>query len=282
MPYQFDVTLAVNSYKSASLLRLTLRRLLEEVGQSGLRCQVLLADSATDEDTTMLMHEEFPTVEFYPHTTNVGFKHLVNTSIQKAQGKYLYLLNADILLSVGSLRAIYDAAEANPDYGLLAPRQLGFSGEDQKSAFRFYKIWTILARRTVLKYTRWGRQHLEWFTYGDRDLSHDAAVEWVMGSALFTLTANARTVGGMDDAFFMYMEDVDWCRRYWEHQLPVVYIPSVTVHHYHAQGSKSGSALWSLLFNRLTWYHLHSAYIYFRKYWGKANPYYSLKTLRAN
>ena len=79
-------------------------------------------------------------------------------------------------------------------------------------------------------------------------------------------------VGPMDQNFFMYMEDVDWCRRFWENDYAVTYVPDATVYHYYGKGSAKGGFFGSLLFNRLTWAHLRSAFIYFRKYWGRPLP----------
>lgn len=82
----------------------------------------------------------------------------------------------------------------------------------------------------------------------------------------------ARQIGPMDERFFMYMEDVDWCRRFWGQGLKVVYFPEALVYHYHGKGSAKGGFLGSLLYNRLTWYHIESALKYFWKYRGKALP----------
>jgi GT2 family glycosyltransferase len=70
----------------------------------------------------------------------------------------------------------------------------------------------------------------------------------------------------------MYMEDVDWCRRFWEAGLSVVYHPGITIYHYHAKGSARGGVIRALLSNRLTWYHIESAVKYFWKYRHKKNP----------
>jgi GT2 family glycosyltransferase len=93
-----------------------------------------------------------------------------------------------------------------------------------------------------------------------------------MGSALFVTRSAADMVGPMDSRFFMYMEDVDWCRRFWENGFRVVYVPSASVYHYHAKGSAKGGFFRSLLVNRLTWYHIESALYYFYKYRGKPLP----------
>ena len=88
---------------------------------------------------------------------------------------------------------------------------------------------------------------------------------------MFVEREAALAVGPMDDRFFMYMEDVDWCRRFWEQGFRVVYDPEAVAYHYHAKGSARGGIL-GLFFNRLTWWHIASAYRYFMKYLGKPAP----------
>jgi GT2 family glycosyltransferase len=93
-----------------------------------------------------------------------------------------------------------------------------------------------------------------------------------MGSAMMTSRKAVEKVGLMDDNFYMYFEDVDWCRRFWENGYKVVYYPLARMFHYHGKGSASQSALKAVFLNRLTREHIKSAVKYFWKYFGKPNP----------
>lgn len=266
------VTIAINSYKNPELLRLSLEALRKHLQEVSFTYEILVVDSATEEVTEMLVREEFPEVRFFPHRENVGFGRLVNHSIEVAQGEYIFFINADIVVQHGSIEQLLAYAEAHPEVGLLGPKQINFNGGAQVSAYRFYRPQTIVYRRTFLGKLPFGKKHLRWFTLGDRDLTQPTPVDWVIGSALFCSKANAEKVGPMDSRFFMYMEDVDWCRRFWENGLQVVYYPESVVYHYHAKGSAKGGFFLSLLMNRLTWYHIGSALKYFFKYRGKKLP----------
>lgn len=266
------VSIALNSYKSPELLRLSLRALREHLAHATFTYEILVVDSATEEATEMLMREEFPEVRFFPHARNVGFGRLINRSIDEARGEYLFFVNADIVVQEDSIQKLLAYAEAHPDVGLLGPKQINFNGGRQESCYRFYRPQTILYRRTFLGKLPFGKKHLRWFTFADEDLTRPTPVDWVIGSAMFVALANAKKIGPMDGRFFMYMEDVDWCRRFWEAGLQVVYYPESAVYHYHAKGSARGGFFLSLLMNRLTWYHIGSAIKYFLKYRGKALP----------
>ena len=131
-----------------------------------------------------------------------------------------------------------------------------------------------MLRRTVLGRTPWGKRHIDWFLMRDKDPALSRRVGWIMGSAMFVRREAAREVGLMDERFFMYMEDVDWCRRFWEKGWEVAYVPEAKLYHYHGKGSAKGGVLRSLFANRLTWYHITSAAKYFLKYQGKPMPNY--------
>lgn len=266
------VSIAVNSYRSPELLRLCLQTIRRELSGAAFTYEVLVVDAATEEDTEMLLREEFPEVRFFPHVENVGFGRLINTSIRESVGKYLFFINADIILCSDTVSTLLSYATDHPDVGLIGPKQLNFNGSLQSTCLRFYRPLTILYRRTWLKYLPLGQRHLAWFTMSDFDHRYERDVDWIMGSALFVSRAAVEDVGPMDSRFFMYMEDVDWCRRFWEKSYRVVYVPTASVYHYHAKGSAKGGFFRSLLMNRLTWYHIESALRYFLKYRGKPLP----------
>jgi GT2 family glycosyltransferase len=267
-----EVTIAINSYRSPDLLASCLRSIEEHLPGSGIAYEVLVADSATEEPTRQVM-EDFPEARFYPFKENVGFKSLVNTSIREARGTYVFLINSDIILKKDTVPLLLSYAKAHPEAGLIGPKQYGFNGAHQNSCFRFYRPETILYRRTVLGRLPFGRKHLAWFEMqNERDTKEPIPVEWLMGSALFVSKAHAELVGPMDNRFFMYMEDVDWSRRFWEKGLRVIYYPEASVYHYHQKGSAKGGFFGSLFFNRLTRYHIASAFRYFWKYRNRKEP----------
>jgi GT2 family glycosyltransferase len=81
-------------------------------------------------------------------------------------------------------------------------------------------------------------------------------------------------VGLIDRRFKMYMEDTDWCRRFWENGYKVIYYPHSQMYHYHRRGSAGEGILSLILFNKLTRLHIQSAIKYFLKYAGKSLPRY--------
>lgn len=272
-PISKKVTIAINGYKNPELLRQCLQSIEKNLKDSPIDYETVVCDSATEDDTRLLMSQEFPDVRFFPFVENVGFKRLFNTSLLEAKGEYLFAINSDVLLTESAVGDLLSYLEVHPEIGILGPRQLHFNGSFQQTAFRFYRPLTIVYRRTPLGKTSFGKKHIDWFTMSDVDFTAPTQVDWVIGSAMFVKRDVAlERVGLMDENFFMYMEDVDWCRRFWEQGLQVVYHPGITIYHYHAKGSAKGGFLKSLLSNKLTWYHINSARKYFWKYRGKKYP----------
>lgn len=272
-PISKKVTIAVNGYKNPELLRQCLQSIEKNLKDSSLDYETVVCDSATEDDTRLLMSQEFPDVRFFPFVENVGFKRLFNTSLLEAKGEYVFAINSDVLLTETAVGDLLAYLEQHPEIGILGPRQLHFNGSFQQTAFRFYQPLTIVYRRTPLGKTSFGKKHIDWFTMKGVEFTEPTPVDWVIGSAMFVKRDLAlERVGLMDENFFMYMEDVDWCRRFWEQGLQVVYHPGITIYHYHAKGSAKGGFVKSLLSNKLTWYHINSARKYFWKYRGKKYP----------
>ncbi len=261
------VTIAVNSYRNTQMLRLCLQSVYAAIDAAGtLSCEVIVADCATQDDTRDLMRHEFSAATFLPDERNIGFGAMVNKCLDRARGHYIFLINADTIMTEQTLVQMVAYFDAHPQIGILAPAQYGFNLAPLVTCFRFYRPMTILYRRTPLGRTPWGRRHLAHFEMRDYDRRAPRAVDWVMGSAMMVRADRVAKVGGMDPRFFMYMEDVDWCRRFWSHGYPVVYNPSITMYHYYGKGSAGRSVFHALFANRLTWIHIISALKYFWKY----------------
>jgi len=264
------VSIAVQSYKNPEMLSACLKSVQETCG--GLSYELLVADSATEEDTEMMMREDFPDVLFLPHKKNVGFGAMVNACIDRAKGEYIFFINFDTVLEEQTVSKLIEFMDKYQKIGLTGPKQKNFNGKYENTRFRFYKPQTILYRRTFLKHFNFAKKHLHYFEMKDVVKDEPYFVDWVIGSAMFVRRSAMEKVGKMDSRFFMYMEDVDWCRRFWEAGYSVCYNPQITMYHFYGKGSAKGGILKGLLFNRLTWIHIDSGIKYFLKYRNKPVP----------
>ena len=190
-----------------------LKKALAELGES---FEIIVTDSETIAETREMMQSDFPDVQFLSEPENIGFGRSVNHGIRQAQGEFLFIMNADIILAFpDAVKKLLLYAEAHPDVGITGPKLLNINNTVQPSAFRFYTPLTIFARRTLFAKTPRGKRLLSKFLMDGENTKfrEPAPVDWVMGSALMMKKSTIDKIGLLDEAFFMYMEDVDWFRR---------------------------------------------------------------------
>jgi len=260
------LSIIVTNYKTPDLLRLCLESI--KVAGAGLDYEIIVVDSEADEETEETIKEFFPDqkINWISFKKNQGYAKLVNDGLVRAQGDHTLILNADLILFRDSLRQMIDYLENNPRVGMLGPQLLNFNGTVQNSCFCFYRPMTILYRRTFLGQTKKGKADLLRFLMKDFDRASTSDVDWLLGAALLVRGQALKEVGLMDERFFLYFEDVDWCRRFHEAGWRVVYFPEAKMHHYHGRISKKSGGVSDIFFNKYTWIHLASAAKYFWKY----------------
>ncbi|MYE38570.1 MAG: glycosyltransferase family 2 protein [Candidatus Spechtbacteria bacterium SB0662_bin_43] len=278
-----DVSIIVNHYRLSSVLELSLTYLLKWQKEYEMRngegsTEIIVVDSGTTRKTREMVSTGFPSIVFLSHEHNIGFGKSVNAGLKRAQGSFIFILNADCIVPYPKeIDVLLDYLKQQRHVGLVGPQLLNFDNTHQHSAFRFYTPLTILARRTPFGRTTKGVRAIERFIMARsaRRSNEGTNVDWLMGSALLTKKKYVEKVGLFDEQFFMYMEDVDWCRRFWEAGLRVMYCPASKIYHFHGKASRNKNPL-AFLFNKYTRIHLMSAYKYFKKYGTKA-PSYTMK-----
>ncbi|HET7497908.1 MAG TPA: glycosyltransferase family 2 protein [Candidatus Eisenbacteria bacterium] len=168
---------------------------------------------------------------------NVGYARGVNAGIRAVGDRDVLVLNPDIQILPGAIEALVAAAEAHPRAGILAPRLENLDGTLQLSARRFYNWKTLLLRRMPLgpfvAKSRVLRDHV----MADWDHADLMRVDWVIGAAMLVRRRAMRDVGLMDERYFLYFEDVDWCQRMGRHGWEVLYVPTARMVHEYARSS---------------------------------------------
>jgi hypothetical protein len=264
------LSIIVNHYQTPEILKICLRSIKDNLKNAGFDWEIIVTDSATIEKTLEMMEELFPDIVFIPAERNIGFGKSINVALEKAQGDYLFIVNADIVIDDrGAIEKLLEYIENNNDVGMVGPKLLNVNDTIQQSCFRFYTPLTVICRRTFLGKTFFGKKVLDYFLMRDvfenRNIMEPISVDWLMGSAMMIRKSDLKEVGGFDETFFMYFEDVDWSRRFWENGLRVVYFPRSEMYHYHFQSSKKKS-LFESVFSRYARIHIKSALKYFLKY----------------
>jgi len=265
-----ELSIIVTSYKNPELLKVCLDSIRKNILLDDY--EIIVSDSATEEDTELMMRDSYPEIKFLASIENIGFGGTVNRGLRVAKGRYILILNGDIVVKRDSIERLLDHIKSHPEIGMVGPQLLNFNETYQSSTFRFYSPLTILYRRTFLGKFGFAKKHLDNFLMKDSDHKSIMEVDWIMGSSLMVSKAAVDKVGMIDSRFKMYFEDTDWCRRFWESGYKVVYLPEAKMYHYHGRGSAGKGIVRLLLSNRLTRMHIGSAIKYFWKYWNKPLP----------
>ena len=264
------LTIIITHHKTPILLKLCLKSILENI--ENIEYEIIIVDSQAESTVKNLIEEEIfkkekDKIKLISFSKNVGYAKLVNKGIKLANGDNILILNADILILKESVQKMINFMKDNPQIGIIGPQLLTFSNQVQNSYFKFPTLGAILARRTFLGKLKWGKKKLDEFLMQEEN-SLAKKVNWVQGSAMFVRKEAIDKVGLMDERYFMYLEDTDWCRRFWKNNYEVIYLPLAKMSHYYYRASKKWNSFLDVLFNRYTRIHLISAFKYFWK-WRK-------------
>lgn len=266
------LSIIVTHYKNPELLRACLNSIEKSLEFFHEEYEIIVSDSETIEETTIMMREDFPKISFLPSKENIGFAGTLNKGFPKTKGSYILILNGDIIVKKDSIEKLFKFVAGRENVGMAGPQLINFNETPQISCFRFYDPLIIIYRRTFLGNLKFAKKRLDYFLMKDYDRKEPKEVDWIMGSAMMTSRKAIEKVGLMDEKFKLYMEDTDWCRRFWENGFNVMFYPYSQMYHYHGKGSANKSVFVSLFTNRLTWLHIKSAARYFKKYWRKPLP----------
>jgi GT2 family glycosyltransferase len=219
----------------------------------GVDYEVVVVDNASSDATVSLIRDAYPWARVIARATNAGLSGAINDGVAASGGRYAMVLNPDTRLRDDALTTLARFLEAPPDTGVVAPTLLDEDGTLQFSCRAFPGYSTALFGRYSI-ITRLFPRNPYSRDYLMRDFDHATVwdVDWVSGAAMMFPRAVFDQLGGWDAGFFMFNEDVDFCKRVHQAGLRVVYQPDTAL--YHAIGvSKRAPARIVLARHRSMW-----------------------------
>jgi GT2 family glycosyltransferase len=230
-------------------------------GAGGLSYEVIVVDNASHDDTVAAVRAQFPDVQLIANRTNRGFTAANNQALAAARGAFLFLLNPDTEVRPGAIAELQRFLVAHPDVGIVGPRLLYPDGSPQSSRRRFPTLVTLFTESTIVQEYLPGLAVFRRYTLADVSPDHPQRVDWVVGAAMMVRRQVYEQIGGLDEGFFMYAEEMDWCRRAQAAGWAVAYDPAAVVVHHEARSSEQVVAARLLYF-------FGSRVRYARKYHG--------------
>ena len=176
--------------------------------------EIMVVDNASHDGTPERVRTQFPECRLVETGANLGFAKGNNVGIALATGKYLFLVNSDVKILPGCVESLLELMDANPDVALAGPQMRGADGSVRRSTMRFPTLWNSLCRALALDSVFPRSRVFAGYLMGDFDHRRSRDVEILNGWFWVVRRKALEQVGELDDRFFMYGEDMDWCYRF--------------------------------------------------------------------
>jgi len=258
-----DVSIAIVSYNTSRLLDECIASIKRETTCSH---EIIVVDNTSVDDSCRMLREKYPEVILIENNENAGFARANNQGFAVARGRYYFMLNPDTVILDGAIDKLLDFMEKNQDIGICGPRNIGRDSEMQYNCDHFPGVWN-----SFCYYTRLGdifpmsrilnpNQMRYWNYTAIRD------VDRIVGCSLIIRSGLYKDLHGLDENFFMYFEETDFCYRAKKSGARITYYPHAVILHYGGESSKNlkdGAIIKTLSIN-----FMDSQYYFFRKNYG--------------
>ena len=235
------LSIVIVNYNVKAFLQQALESILKAT--QSIETEIFVVDNHSVDGSIEMLQTQFPQIDLIQNQDNLGFAKANNQALKKARGEYIWLLNPDTLVQEDTPQKLIEVMEADGKIGLLGCKILNDDGSLQLACRRSFPTpWVaftkLLGLANVFPKSKWfGRYNL---THLNPDEAYE--VEAISGSCMFIRREALEEVGTLDEIFFMYGEDLDWCYRFGQSGWKVYYTPTTSIIHYKGESSKV--AMW--------------------------------------
>ncbi len=254
-----DLSIVIVNWNTRALLADCLTSVFATTGN--LQIEALVVDNGSTDGSQEMVGREFPRVRLIQNNQNVGFACANNRAMRAAVGRYVLLLNSDVILRDGNLPALVRFADEHPQAAIVGATLINRDGTFQASLNDFptparviLESWGMLQILTRNSY---------YPSYPPHKSRQPVRCNWVGGACLLARQTAIRQVGLLDEQFFMNSEEVDWCLRMWQAGWEVWFTPEIEIVHLGGGSASRASAA-----HRLRLYESKARYL--RKHFGAA------------
>ncbi|MFN3372949.1 MAG: glycosyltransferase family 2 protein [Chloroflexus sp.] len=242
-----DISIIIVNWNTRQLLLDCLTAL--PAATAGIESEVWVVDNGSRDGSVAAVAATFPDVFIIANPDNRGFATANNQAIRASSGRYVFLLNSDTIAQPESITRLVHFLDAHPEVGVVGPQLLNADGSLQPSWAMFPNLLTELTGKKI----RWRRQ------YPTKDGATAYATDWLDGAALLLRREVIKQVGLLDESYFMYTEEVDWCYRIKRAGWQICYLPSSSIIHFGGQSSKQAATRMKaeLYFSKLRFFAKH-------------------------
>ncbi len=255
-----DLSLIIINWNTRQLLLDCIASIYRTVRQGTF--ELFVVDNGSTDGSVEAVSQHYPAVTVVANRRNEGFARANNRALRRMQGRYAVLLNSDTVLKEGALERLVAFMDANPKAGMCGPRLLNANGSRQTSFGVFPDLLSEFGSKSLIRlfcpavYARVSRPDKTVF-------SGPAVVDFIIGACMVVRKEAMDEAGMLDEDYFFFYEEIDWCRRMHKTGRPVYHVPEAEV--YHLAGGSTKKV--GLRARAESW---RSRYLYFQKSLGLA------------
>jgi GT2 family glycosyltransferase len=218
--------------------------------------EIIVVDNGSLDGSITEVKKRFPYVHLIENDGNYGFSRAANQGLRKSSGKYVLLLNPDVQVKAGTLHRLVTFMEEHPKAGSAGPRLLNPDGTPQNSIANFPSLATELFNKSLLR-----RLFPSAFPGKERGYLEPIAVDSVIGACMIVRRKALDEVGLLDEDYFLFLEETDWCYRMHRAGWKVYHVPHAAIIHFQGKSAEK-----ELVLAKVEYY--RSRYLFFKKHRG--------------
>lgn len=233
---KLDVSLVIVNWNTRDILRDCLRSVYEQTRDVGF--EVIVVDNASSDGSVEMVRAEFPQIVLISNQENKGFAAANNQGMAIARGRYVLLLNSDTVVLDGAIDKTVAFADQRPEAAVVGCKVLNPNRTLQPTCFMFPSLLNMVLSATylykVFPASRFfGRERMTWWNRAD-----ERQVDVVTGCFMLVRREAIEQVGVMDERYFMYAEEADWCYRFKQGGWQNLFFPDAAIIHLGGQSSQ--------------------------------------------
>jgi len=261
---RMELSVVIVSYNTKDLLRNCLKSVFEQTRD--IDFEVWVVDNNSTDGSADMVKAEFPTVNLIRNPINGGFAQANNLALRQCMGDYMLILNPDTVIPENTFKKVIDFFRQHPDAGAVGCKLIKADGRLDIACKRSFPTpWNSLCKAIGLDRLFSGSKLFGGYnlTYLVENETH--SVDCLVGAFMMLPHAVIELVGYLDEAFFMYGEDIDWCYRIKKSGYSIYYYPGTYIWHYKKESSKKEST------KAIGYFH-NAMLIYYNKYFKCKYP----------
>jgi GT2 family glycosyltransferase len=224
------VSVIIVSWNARDFLAECLESLSSDVCRHSM--EIIVVDNASTDGSVECVRKNFPAVRLIHNAANLGFAKANNIGISASRGRYLCLVNSDVKVLKDCVTLLIDYLEKHPRIGMAGPHIFGRDGNLQRSCRGFPSVWNMLCRALALDSMFPKVKVFSGYSLSYWSQDSLRPVDILSGCFWLIRKEALDEVGGLDESFFMYGEDMDWCKRFWAKGWPLAFVPAAQAIHY--------------------------------------------------